>query len=551
MTTIKLPSGREVEVRETLADRVVAWASPRAGLDRLRARYTMELATGGVGGYNAGRRDRRNLRSWRPQEGSANADTLLDLPDLRARSRDLARNAPFAGGAISTAVTNVVGEGLTVTPVVDRTILNLSDEQAEAFESAARAEWRMWCDCADHTKTQSFGEMQALAFRAVLESGDLFAVRRYRKDPGEAYGLKMLLLEADRVSNPGRAADRQGMIGGVAFDGDGVATGYSISNRHPGDTIILGGALEWQTAPARDADGRPLVLHLFERLRPDQARGVPFLAPVIEKLAELAKYSDAEATAAIVSAMLTVFIKNTNEGGEDEAPAIGERGVAGNATNEVNLGAGAVVDLGLGQEPVFVNPSRPNPEFGAFVESLVRQIGVGLELPYEILIKHFTASYSASRAALETAWQFFRKRRTWLAQRLCQPVYEAFLYEAVAEGRLAAPGFFSDPLIMRAWCGARWRGPARISLDQYKDAQADALNLTNRLTTREAVMQERFGTTPEETFAQLGEEQRAMDAAGLAPPPAPAGTGRELAEPAAPTEPAKDGGTDTEEADVA
>jgi capsid protein len=66
---------------------------------------------------------------------------------------------------------------------------------------------------------------------------------------------------------------------------------------------------------------------------------------------------------------------------------------------------------------VFVNPARPNPEFDAFVMSILRQIGVGLEIPYEILIKHFTASYSASRAALETAWQFFRRRRTWLARR--------------------------------------------------------------------------------------------------------------------------------------
>ncbi len=100
--------------------------------------------------------------------------------------------------------------------------------------------------------------------------------------------------------------------------------------------------------------------------------------------------------------------------------------------------------------------------------ALCRQVRVALELPYEILIKHFTASYSASRAALETAWQFFRRRRTWVARRFCQPVYEWVITEAVARGRLVAPGFLEDPLIRRAWLGAYWNGPARISLDRAR-----------------------------------------------------------------------------------
>ena len=43
--------------------------------------------------------------------GSADADLLPALPELRNRSRDLARNNPLAGGAINTVVTNVIGTG--------------------------------------------------------------------------------------------------------------------------------------------------------------------------------------------------------------------------------------------------------------------------------------------------------------------------------------------------------------------------------------------------------------------------------------------------------
>ena len=111
--------------------------------------------------------------------------------------------------------------------------------------------------------------------------------------------------------------------------------------------------------------------------------------------------------------------------------------------------------------------------------AIVRQIGIALEIPFEVLTKHFTASFSASRAALEMAWQFFSKRRFWLANRFCQPTYEWVIAEAVASGLLPAPGFFDNPLIRRAYLGAEWVGPARISLDPMKDANSDDVALSS------------------------------------------------------------------------
>ena len=55
-------------------------------------------------------------------------------------------------------------------------------------------------------------------------------------------------------------------------------------------------------------------------------------------------------------------------------------------------------------------------------------------------------------------------RRAWFVSDFCQPVYEMWLSEAVALGRVKAPSFFSDPLIRSAWCNARWIGPIQGSL---------------------------------------------------------------------------------------
>lgn len=43
------------------------------------------------------------------------------------------------------------------------------------------------------------------------------------------------------------------------------------------------------------------------------------------------------------------------------------------------------------------------------MKSIIRQIGSSLGVPYELLVMHFTSSYSASRAALLEAWKQFRK----------------------------------------------------------------------------------------------------------------------------------------------
>ncbi|VAW17710.1 hypothetical protein MNBD_ALPHA12-453, partial [hydrothermal vent metagenome] len=83
----------------------------------------------GIGGYAAGRRDNRKIRSWRPKGGSVDADTLPDLPELRARSRDLVRNAPLVAGALRTKTNGVIGTGLKFKAELDAQRLGLTDER--------------------------------------------------------------------------------------------------------------------------------------------------------------------------------------------------------------------------------------------------------------------------------------------------------------------------------------------------------------------------------------------------------------------------------------
>lgn len=510
--------GQTVSVTENAVDRVVRYFNPVKANLRFQARVRSSMLSAMSPGYVGASRSDRALSGWQTSTGSPDADTLTDLQMLRDRSRWLVRNSPLGAGAVNTTVTNVVGGGLKLQSRIDRTFLRLSDEQADAWEQQVEREFRLWGKHCDAQRVLRFGGLQELAMRASLESGDVFVVLPYLKKSQSPYGLSVQLIEADRVSNPSNKPDSRECAGGIARDPYGAAQTYYIQEQHPGEVHSGGASATWKAVPAYGAaSGRRQVLHLYKMLRPGQSRGVPFLAPVIKELKQISRYTDAELMAAVISGMLTVFV--TSESGESPLSPMTptEETGASSSDSDIKLGNGAVVGLAPGEAVSTVDPARPNAQFDPFFMAIARQIGLCLEIPYEVLIKHFTASYSAARAALLEAWKFFLGRRAWLAESLCQPVYEAWLEEAIANDRIAAPGFFSDPLIREAYCGAEWVGPTKGMINEKDEVEAAILRMGARLTTLDRETAELTGGDWEANVQQQKKERRTLERAGLLP----------------------------------
>lgn len=462
---------------------------------RLRDRTAMAI----VSGYVGARYDRNSTRSWFTTTASADTDTIYDLRNLRGRSRDLVRNTPIATGAVGTMVSNVVGSGLSLMCRPDYEALKMTEDEADKFCECVEREFRLWgatAEC-DITRTQNFYGLQSLVFRSLLESGDTFALLPMIERGNSPYQLKIQLIEADRVDIPGGNIAATGVekvagtsenriVGGVEIDKSGAPVAYHIASQHPGD-IAFSGDMKWERIQAfGEKTGRRNVVHVFDRLRPGQNRGVPFLAPVIEPLKQLDRYTEAELMGAVVGAMFTVFVKteaaeglNSDTGFADDqlGPANSTNTTLVDPKKQIGLGNGSIIDLVPGEDVTFADPKRPNTAFDGFISSILRQIGVAIGLPYEVLVKHFTASYSASRAALIQAWQIFRLRRAFISTGFCDPVYEAFMEEAIAIGRIDAPGFFDDPAIRRAYLECEWVGDAPGQIDPLKEIQAAELRL--------------------------------------------------------------------------
>ncbi len=508
---VKVRRGETVKVKENLADRVVRYFNPIKGKARLQSRITTAVASG----YAGGSRTRRSLKEWTPPGADADSDLLPDLPVLRQRSRDLTRNSPLACGAINTTVTSVVGPGLQVKPLIDSEYLGLTDEQASEWEKTAKRLFNLWANSqeCDLTRTQNFSEMQSLAFRSTLENGDIFTLLPMIKRAGSPFNLKLQFVEADRVENEDFAPDTTALAGGVEMDANGAPAKYHILKTHPGNTYAT--TRDWQKVNAfGKKTGRRNVIHLFDRKRPGQNRGIPYLAPVIETLKQLERYSEAELMAAVISGMFTVFIKTEGDGELDSFMPDTETG--GKASDEdYKIANGAIVQLEPGDDISTANPGRPNAAFDPFVLAILRQVGVALEIPYEILVKHFTASYSAARAAMLEAWRFFLTRRKFLETKWCQPIYEAFITEQVAEGRLHAPGFFSDPLTKQAYLGSIWTGRPQGQIDPLKENNADVIAEEHQWKTASQITSEKTGQDWEQNIIQAGREELLRKGVGV------------------------------------
>lgn len=520
-------------------DRVIETLAPVYGARRMSARMTMAMAAdmfGGGGGFDGADRSSLDMGSWTPFPTDADSAVIFGLEDMRSRARDADRNQPIARGLVNTTVINTVGVGLTMQSRIDRDVLGLSDAEADNWQRHAERRWHLWAgskDCDLERKLSFNGHLQ-LALRSRCVNGESLILLPIVSLPHLSNPLRLQAVESDRLSNPGRCPDGSGLVGGIKKDQYGAPLSYCIMRGHPGNVLYADPQRwEWDEYPAYNPQtGLPNVLHYFRSERPGQSRGFPMVAPIMEPLKDLSRMSKAELKRAVVSALFTVFLKGTGgkgmgnmppgfggpamyPGGMSVATGAGEQSAA--TTGNIKLGYGAVVDLGdSGQEIQLADPKLPNVNFDPFFLANVRQIGMATGIPYEVVIKHYTASYSAAKAAMEDAYRYFLFERASVVDDVCKIVYAVWMAQEVAQGSIYAPGFFADPMIRAAWLGSEWIGPKKPILDEEKAIDAAGKRVALGVSTGAQETAELNGGDWETNIKQRGREIRMMEAEGLA-----------------------------------
>ena len=177
----------------------------------------------------------------------------------------------------------------------------------------------------------------------------------------------------------------------------------------------------------------------------------------------------------MISAMFTVFIQSdtVQDGGRPLGEMLPpELLIDAQDQGSIELGNGAIVALNPGEKVQFADPKHPNSGYDAFYNAMVREIGSALEIPPEVLEKQFTQNFSSARGSLNEFWRTCGMMRDWFSDDFCQPIYEAWFAEAVARGRIHAPGFFTDPAVRKAYTECKWNGPSRTALNPSQEVEA-------------------------------------------------------------------------------
>ena len=491
-------------------DRLISYISPSAGIKRIQAKAAIDAyAFGSSAGYT-GKKTRYGLSNTLP----VGDDTDYSLAQLRNYSRSLVTYTSIGAGAVYINASNTIGTGLKMQPSILENVVPLSKKQIEALQIQIKQRWKLWAestDCDFHGQF-TFNQLQFLMYLSKLTSGDVLVTLPLAHEDRTVNGLKVNIIEADRVRNDHLKSNSKTLVNGVKLDAQGRPVGVYI---HPSENQLEDNSATYVPFIGTKSKRRNAFL-CYTPKRPKEYRGKPFLSPVTETIKKLDRYFENEITASEVNSLFGLFIKTPSG---DGSSILGKTPITRNPepsypdAPDYSLEPGVVLQGRPGDEVQSFDPARPNSAFGEFIKSSLVLVGMGLQIPYEILIQFFSSSYSASKAAQNEYWKTVRRDRNDFAL-FCQHIYEEWLTEEVLQGRISCPGFFDDIATRRAYCHASWVGIAPGQINPSVEVKAAIDRINGKLSSRKKESAA-LGYDLDEVLDDLHDEMEEMKSRGL------------------------------------
>lgn len=496
-------------MKTNMIDKVVSYLSPKQGAVRAKDR----IVEASMLSYTAAASDKGATSTWNPQALSADGDTVNDLPKIRERSRDAIRNLPLAKGIINTLADNVIDKGLRFQSTVDKDILGITDDQKKKLETEIETEWRCWSESplADIAGINTYTKMQKMIYKSYLENGDSFVLFTKSRSKRRNCNLTLQMIEADRISNKDSVQDSSMLIAGVHKNTFGKHLRYDVSNRLLVHNLSDVNKRTWRTINKFDREGRVSMIHLLNQERFEQTRGIPFLTTVLETLYKIGKLQESELTSALVESLFTIFIKSVD--GQSTLDPFDANKLKGKRKlpKDAGLTSGGIIQLPEGTDIDIADPKRPNSKFEPFLYAMIKMIGASTGIPFEILLKQFSSSFSASKAAIIIFWQMVQREREFFNTACNNIILERVVEDGILNGRITAPKFDTDESFRKAVLNGTWLGNNRIILEPMAEVKAARERIELRISDRATEGMLLTGKRFVDTEKQLQKEEKLIN----------------------------------------
>ena len=387
-----------------LIDKAVAFLNPQGAVNRMIARQKLVNFSYDAVKYTRERKGPSSL------SGAEDYRSNYDRVELMKRARDLAENVGLVRSILmkfaSHTAANISYQARTENPEVNT--------EVEAY-------WAEWWDKCDISTRHTGSTLMQVAMMSMLRDGDFLIVLVRDKDGN----LKIQGIEADRLGDPFKVYTSLDLIGGIHIDRDtGAPSAYDIYNRSIGDFYTY-----QATIPASQA------FHLFDPLRIDQYRGISAFHTAINDCTDIYDIVNFEKMSARVASSQSAVVRRNNNNASDLSTLTNDENVNGDTIKLEAIESGKISYLEPGEDIVFPDgPSRPSGAFAEFHKILLRNICLGVGIPYSFAVDPSAMSGPTARLEMQQAGRTFRRYQKLIDDKVLRPIKNIVIADGVARG---------------------------------------------------------------------------------------------------------------------
>lgn len=283
--------------------------------------------------------------------------------------------------------------------------------------------WVMWMKMCDVQRRHNFRKLTKIVVARTIVDGRIFGQLDDRGGRLQIQGI-----EGDRVSSDGIFnADRPGLVSGIGLDGNGAAQYAKIWER-----TLYGTFQNPQDIPFAQ------LVHVFDSDRIDSVSGVTHYHTVLNKVRDLKETMLAEQLSAKRNSKIALLMKTILGG----APTVNlfNEDKPGNGDGKPDVQrVGDVADLYMlpGEDAKAFVSDRPSDGFLKLMQWMVREIALGLDLPYGVVWDMTGLGGQAVRFEINQASRTFNDFLTDIIEPMwIRPIAGRWLAIEMSQGRL-------------------------------------------------------------------------------------------------------------------